>query len=141
MKFTLIRLAASATTKNLGRESQNHIPQGLSGKSLRHHFALWPLFGSLGFAVILATGTNHSCQLRDRFSSRQCVIFVLFVLFMIHWNIVRIYLLILPISSFLYKERALSKGKTTDLYMCGGDELTKQKIPLFLLFVVSPSSL
>jgi hypothetical protein len=29
----------------------------LTSKSLKHHFALWPLFGALGFAVCLATGT------------------------------------------------------------------------------------
>ena len=57
MKLTLFRAAASAASKTIGRESNNHRPQGLTGKSLKHHFALWPLFGSLGFAVCLVSGT------------------------------------------------------------------------------------
>ncbi len=56
MKLSLLRATVSAASKNIGREYQNHVPQGLTAKSLKHHFALWPLFGALGFAVCLATG-------------------------------------------------------------------------------------
>jgi hypothetical protein len=56
MKLSTLRLASGALKSGVGREYQNHLPQGLTAKSLKHHFALWPLFGALGFAVCLATG-------------------------------------------------------------------------------------
>jgi hypothetical protein len=55
MKLSTLRLASEAIKSRVGREYQNHRPQGLTAKSLKHHFALWPLFASLGFAVCLAT--------------------------------------------------------------------------------------
>ena len=60
MKLSTLRLAAEAMKGSVGREFQNHRPQGLTSKSLKHHFALWPLFGALGFAVCLATGKSSN---------------------------------------------------------------------------------
>jgi hypothetical protein len=60
MKLTTLRAVAAAAKNSIGREQNNaRAPQGLTGKSLRHHFALWPLFGAMGFAVCLVVGKKH----------------------------------------------------------------------------------
>mgnify|MGYP001063742360 CR=1 FL=1 len=50
--FFPLQFVMGIEKKNIGgREGNNVIPQGLTLKSLKHHYSLWPLFGALGFAV------------------------------------------------------------------------------------------
>jgi hypothetical protein len=56
MRLSTLRAASAAAKAGAGRAEQNHAPQGLTAKSLKHHFSLYPLFVSLGFAVCLVVG-------------------------------------------------------------------------------------
>lgn len=87
--MNLRNLAAGASKSGSGREAQNHRPQGLTFKSLKRHYALWPLFGALGFATALVVGKAASTQLFFRLGT----IFV---------NLFKISLLIEVLFSFQY---------------------------------------